>query len=464
MAQALSVDLTKGPMSSHFRTLAIPAALGMVFNTLYNMVDMFWAGRLSTDAVAGLSIGFMVLFVFIAFGFGLSSGVSALVGGALGEKAKERACTLAGQALSFSVVLSAVLMVLCLSLSPMLIDVVSEPGAYRDAAQRYLAILTLSIPGFVVAYACNGALQAQGDSRSLTRALFGAFILNIFLNPLFIFGIPGVWGGMGFDGLAASTVVSQTLVLLYMLRQLFASSVVEGIGRDCFRPRAETFRTLAAQMLPTSFSFQIMILAGFAVQFALKEFGGNAIAAYGLGLRIEQLVLLPIVGVASSVLPIAAQNFGAKDYDRVRESIAFAAKVALVFMAVLCPVLWLGAERALMLFTDDPEVVRIGVTYLHVDAVLLPVYAMLFIINSLLQALKRPIYVLWISVYRQGFGVAFFVWLLLTYWDWSLWSVWFGIGASVVSGLVLSVYFADRIARQEIGGLWGRAAPEAKAG
>jgi len=397
----------------------------------------------------------MVLVVFIGFGFGLGSWVSALVGGALGEKAKMRACTLAGQALSFAVMVSAVLMALCFFLSPYMIDLVSEPGAYRDAATRYLAILTLSVPGFVITYACNGALQAQGDSVSLTRALFGAFLLNIGLNPLFIFGVPGVWGGMGFDGLAASTVVSQTLVMIFMLWRLFRSDVVEGIGASCFRPRAETFQTLAMQMLPTSFSFQIMILAGFAVQLALKQFGGPAIAAYGLGLRIEQLVLLPIMGVATSVLPIAAQNFGAKDYGRVREAVGFAVKVALLFMAVLCPVLWLGAEAALGLFTDDPEVIAIGVTYLHVDAVLLPIYAMLFIINSLLQALQRPVFVLWISLYRQGFGVAFFVWLFLTYWSWDLWSIWFGIAASVCSGLVLSVVLANHVARQEIGGLWG---------
>lgn len=459
MALARNVDLTQGPISYHFRTLAVPAALGMVFNTLYNMVDMFWAGRLSTDAVAGLSVGFMVLFVFVAFGFGLGSGVSALVGGALGKKDKARASTLAGQGLAFAAVISAGLMVLCLLLSAPLIEAMTAPGAYREAAQRYLLILSLSIPGFVVAYGCNGALQAQGDSVSLTRALFGAFLLNIGLNPLFIFGIPGLWGGMGFDGLAASTVVSQTLVMGYMLLQLVRSEVGQRITRTCLRPRLEAFSTLAMQMLPTSFSFQIMILAGFVVQFALKEFGGAAVAAYGLGLRIEQLVLLPIMGVATSVLPIAAQNFGAEDFDRVRATVAFAVKVALVFMAVLCPVLWLGADAALGLFTDDPEVRRIGVTYLHVDAVLLPVYAMLFIINSLLQALKRPVFVLWISVYRQGFGVAFFVWLLLTFWTFDVWAVWFGIGASVLSGLVLSVALAAHVAKQEIGGLWGPGTP-----
>ena len=458
MKHPAQVDLTVGPMSQHFRTLAIPAALGMIFNTLYNMVDIYFAGLISTGAQAGLAIGFMVFFVYVAFGFGLGSAVSALAGGALGAKDKRNARRLAGQALTFSVLISAVLMALGFWLSPLIVQLVSEPGIYRDSGIRYLFLLQLAIPGFVVTYAYNGALQAQGDSVSLTRALAAAFVANIALNPLLIFGIPGIWTGIGFDGLAVSTVLSQSGVMAFMLWRLFDSELMTGIARRHFRPRSRTFRTLSLQMLPSSFSLQIMIIAGFAVQFALKGFGGAAIAAYGVGMRIEQLVLLPILGVASSLLPIAAQNFGAQDFDRVRAAFRFSIAIALTFMAIACPILWLGAGLAMGFFTDDPEVQKIGTGYLHFDAILLPVYALLFIINSLLQALKRPIFVLWISIYRQGFGVAFFVWLFLTLRGWDIWSVWFGIGTSVVSGLVLSLIIATLVSRKEVGGLWQKPA------
>ncbi|MFZ1726057.1 MAG: MATE family efflux transporter [Albidovulum sp.] len=434
--------------------LAIPAAVGMVFNTLYNMVDMYFAGRLATSSQAGLSIGFGVFFIYVAFGFGLSSAISALVGGSLGARNRRAARRLIGQGLSFALILSAILMATGLWLSPLLVGIISEPGAYQDAANRYLLVLLLAIPGFLVAYACNGALQAQGDSVSLTRALIAAFFANVVLNPLLIYGLPGVWGGIGFDGLAVSTVLSQSGVMVFMLMRLLGSDAAIGIKRAHFRPRSSTFGTLSTQMLPSSFSLQIMIIAGFAVQYALRGFGGHAIAAYGVGLRIEQLVLLPILGVASSLLPIAAQNFGARDFVRVRAAVAFSVRVALLFMAVACPILWLGADAAVGLFTQDPEVLRVGVGYLHFDAVLLPVYALLFIINALLQAMRRPIYVLWISIYRQGFGVAFFVWLYLTLFGWDIWHIWYGVGTSVVSGLILSVLIAHHVAKREIGGLW----------
>ncbi len=448
------IDLTKGHLSQHFRTLAIPAAIGMVFNTLYNMVDMYFAGRLATASQAGISIGFGVFFIYIAFGFGLSSAISALVGRALGAKNQRAARRLIAHALIFAVLLSVVLMGIGLLLSPFLVEFVSEPGPYRDAANRYIFVLLLAIPGFLIAFACNGALQAQGDSVSLTRALIGAFFANIALNPILIYGIPGVWGGIGFDGLAVSTVLSQTGVMAFMVSRLSNSDAAAGLKRAHFGAKLSTFRILAAQMLPSSFSLQVMILAGIAVQYALKSFGGHAIAAYGVGMRIEQLVLLPILGVASSLLPIAAQNFGAHDFDRVRAAAAYSVKIALIFMVVACPILWLGAELAFGFFSQDPEVIRVGVGYLHFDAVLLPIYALLFIINALLQALQRPIWVLWISIYRQGFGVAFFVWLYLTLFGWDIWHVWYGIGTSVVSGLILSVVIAMYVAKREIGGLW----------
>lgn len=453
MKALISIDATVGPMSGHFRTLAIPAAVGMVFNTLYNMVDIYFAGRLATSSQAGVAIGFMVFFLFLAFGMGLNAAISALVGGELGARNRRAARRIVGRGATFTALLSLVLMAAGFFLTPLVIALITEPGPYRDAADRYLLVLLLAIPGFLIAHFCNGALQAQGDTRSLTRALIVAFFGNIVLNPLLIYGLPGIWGGIGFDGVAVSTVLSQSGVALYMMLRLLASDLATGFRLRHFRPHTASFTTIAAQMLPTSFSLQVMIIAGFVVQYALKDFGAHAIAAYGVGLRIEQLLLLPVLGLSAAFLPIAAQNFGARRNDRVRAALRFAVLSMLALMALACPVLWIWAPGAMRLFSDDPDVIRVGATYLRFDGVLLPVYGMLFLINAFLQALKRPIWVLWISIYRQGFGVLFFVWLYLTILDGDVWNIWLGIGTSVVSGLVLSLLIARHVALREIGGL-----------
>ena len=449
-------DLTTGSMASHFRALAIPAAFGMLFATLYNVVDVYWAGRLSTDAQAGLAIGFQAFFILMAVGFGLSSALSALVSNAKGSKDAEQTQTFIAQGLIYGVIATVVLMIVGWFLGPILITLVSEPGAYRDAALGYFHWLIFALPGFFLAYGGNGILQAHGDSRSMQRALTVAFFVNIGLNPLLMFGIDGVWGGMGFNGIAVATIVSQTAVMVFIVSRILKLEAMQSVTRASFRPIHDIFAQITAQLIPASSAMMVMFVSGFVVQFALKEFGGAAVAAYGVALRIEQILLLPVLGMTGALLPIAGQNFGAKDFDRVRAALRFCWMTGFAMAVVATPVLLFAGGWAISLFSDDPEVIRIGSSYLRVDAFLFPIYMMLFSINSLLQALKKPIWTLWISIYRQGFGVAFFIWVFISVLDFSVWGVWLGIATAVTSGWVLSLIVASKIAKDQIDGLVGQ--------
>ena len=445
-------DLTTGPMVLHFKNLAIPAALGMLFATLYNVVDVYYAGRLSTEAQAGLAIGYQAFFILMAVGFGLGSSLSALVSNAKGSKDTSGTRKLAVQGLSFGALVTVALMCIGLWVGPKLIQLVSEPGGYRDAGTAYFFWLILALPGFMLAYGGNGILQAHGDSRSLQRALMGAFFANVVLNPLLMFGIPGVWEGMGFNGIALATVISQTCVMSFILWRIFQLDVMQGVEWSEFKPNRESYRAIVAQLLPASTALVVMFFSGFVVQFALKGFGESAIAAYGVALRIEQILLLPVLGMTGALLPIAGQNFGAKEFERVRDALWFCWKLGFAMTVVAAPALWFGGGLAMSIFTDDPKVIEIGISYLRVDGFLFPIYMMLFSINSLLQALKKPIWTLWISVYRQGFGVAFFIWLFIGPMAFGVWGVWFGIATAVTTGWVIALIVARTIAKQNIGG------------
>ena len=446
-------DLTTGPMALHFRTLAIPAAFGMLFTTLYNVVDVYYAGLLSTDAQAGLAIGYQAFFILMAVGFGLSSALSTLVSNAKGSGDAAEAQRYVVQGLAFGGVITASCMVIGWFLGPELIVLVSEPGAYRDAAMGYFYWLIFALPGFLLAYGGNGILQAHGDSRSMQRALMAAFIANIGLNPLFMFGLPGVWSGMGFNGIAAATIISQTGVMVYILVRIFRLEVMQSVQITAFQPDKDSFRKIFAQLLPAGSAMIIMFISGFVVQFALKTFGGHAVAAYGVALRIEQILLLPVLGMTGALLPIAGQNFGAQKYDRVRKALKYCWGVGFAMTALATPILFFGGTFVMALFSNDPDVIRAGSSYLRVDAFLFPVYMMLFSINSLLQAFKQAIWTLWISVYRQGFAVAFFVWVFINFTDFGVQGVWFGIAAAVTSGWVLSLIILRNVARTQIGGL-----------
>ncbi len=440
-------------MATHFRTLAIPAALGMLFATLYNVVDVYWAGRLSTDAQAGLAIGYQAFFVLMAIGFGLSSALSALVSNAKGSGDSSQTQRLAAQGISFGIIATLVSMIIGWFIGPLLINLVSEPGAYRDAALGYFKFLILALPGFFLAYGGNGILQAHGDSRTMQRALMAAFFVNIGLNPLLMFGVDGIWDGMGFNGIAVATIISQTGVMVFIIMRILKLEMMQSVNLGAFRPDRASFMQIIGQLVPASSAMMIMFVSGFVVQFALKEFGGHAVAAYGIALRIEQILLLPVLGMTGALLPIAGQNFGAKDFDRVRAAVLFCWKTGFAVTLIATPILLFGGGKAMSLFSDDPEVIRVGFSYLRVDAFLFPIYMMLFSINSFLQALKKPIWTLWISIYRQCLGVAFFVWVFISLLDFSVWGVWLGIATAVTSGWVLSLIVAQRVAQTTMGGL-----------
>lgn len=455
MAQ-VTADLTTGPMSRHFRSLAIPAAFGMLFSTLYNVVDVFYAGLISTDAQAGLAIGYQAFFVLMAVGFGLGSALSALVSNAIGASERQQAQRYIAQGVSFAVIAAACLMGLGSWLGPRLILLVSEPGSYRDAANGYFHWLIFALPGFLMAFGANGILQANGDSRSMQRAMMVAFFMNIGLNPLLMFGVPGLWSGLGFNGIALATIISQSAVMAFILFKVSRLDAMRDVLRSQFLPQLSAFKDILRQLLPASTAMLVMFASGFVVQYFLKGFGGEAIAAYGIALRVEQILLLPVLGMTGALLPIAGQNYGATDYDRVRSAVRFCWMTGFAISAFAAPLLWFGGESAMRLFTDDRQVIAIGASYLKVDAFLFPVYMMLFSINSLFQALKRPVWTLWISIYRQGFGVAFFVWLLIGPLGFTVIGVWLGIALAVVSGWVLALVLVSRVAREAIGGLQRR--------
>jgi len=449
----IDVDLTQGPLSGHFRRLAIPAAIGMLFSTLYNVVDTFYAGFFGTQAQAGLSVGFQAFFILVAIGFGLSSAMSALVGNAKGRKDEAESRHLAVQGIGLASMATLGMILIAAFAGPSLIAIVSEPGDYRDAGLGYFNWLIFALPGFIMGPAANGILQARGDTRTMQRALVVAFFVNVGLNPLLMFGIPGVVPGLGFNGIALATVLGQTGVAAFILWRVFGRAMMQNLRWSEFTPVPGKYYEIIAQAFPAGFALLVTFSSGFIVQYALKDYGEAALASYGITMRIEQLFLLPALGITISLVPIAAQNFGAGNDARVREAFHRCWLMGIVMTTLAFPFLWFGGGLAASVFSNDAEVIRISALFLRVEAVILPIYVVLFSINSLLQALKKAAWTMWIGIYRQWIGIAFFIRLFVYVIDGGLTGVRLAIAAGVGTGLLLSLWIGIRVARERIGGL-----------
>ncbi len=445
-------DLTTGALADHLRQMAVPAALGMVFTTLYNVVDTYYAGWISTAAQAGLSVSFAAFMMMMAVGIGLNMGAGALIGGALGEKDSEKARAFSAGAIGAAAILAILLMIIGLVWGDALLALMQVGDEVFSTASSYLFVMFFGLPAFMIGFTANGVLTAQGDTDTNKQAQMIACLANVGLNPLLIYGALGL-PGLGFHGIAVSTILIQTGVATWLVTRALKTTAMQGVTLAQFLPSAALTFDLIKQSAPASLNMMVMMTGGFLIQTHLQPFGAAAVAGYGIAFRVEQLILLPILAISFATMPMVAQNFGAKDYDRVRQAVTLAWSVALAMSLIGAILLALGGVAMTRLFTDDPAAVASGAAYLQLAALMMPAYSLMFIINSFFQGVKRPIWSSAIGVYRQIFALALFPALFIAYTDWGLTAVWAGLFVAVWSGFVLAFTLAFLIGGKAIGGM-----------
>lgn len=436
-------DLTTAPIAALVRRLAVPAAIGFFFNTMFNVVDTYFAGQLSTEALAALSLSFPVFFLLVAVGGGFATGTTALIGQALGADDRRGASLVAAQGVVLAVFLGLAVSAVGYLVAPWLYRVLGAEGAYLDLCLAYIRVI---LPGGVLMFGIhmlNAILNAQGDTRTFRDSLIMACVLNIGLDPWFMFGGLGL-PAMGIAGLALATVVSQLFSVVLMARRAWRTGLLHRSAGAAWRPRGAILGAIARQGLPAGGSMMTMALGVFVITWFLGDFSREAVAAYGVATRIEQILLLPAIGLNVATLALAAQNGGARRFDRVRQTV----RTALAAGAVLTiggGALMLLSARALMdFFTDDQAVIEVGAHYLRIAAFIEFAYVILFINISALQGLKRPALALWLGLGRQivapliVFGLATRVWRL------GLDGIWWGIFAITWTAALTAVILARR--------------------
>lgn len=443
-------DLTQGPLGGHLKAMVVPAALGMLFTTLYNVVDTYYAGWISTEAQAGLSVSFSAFMLLMSVGFGLSQGASALIGSALGARSVESARAVACQALVLAGLFGGGLGLLGALQSDSMLRAMGADSSVFAAAHDYLIILFCGLPSFLIAFTANGVLTAQGDTQANRTAQIAAFAANVALNPLLIYGAFGV-PGLGFDGIALSTVLIQTGVAIWLVRRALATRAMERARWLDGVPTAPIALDLFKQGAPASMTMMVMMVGGLIIQVHLQPFGAAAVAGFGIAFRVEQLILLPILSISFSLMPMIAQNYGASDYDRVRQATTLALAVALSLAAIGALLLAIGGVAMTRIFTDDQDAIKSSAAYLRMAALMMPAYTAMFIITAFFQGLKRPIWSVAVGVYRQILALMLFPWLFVHVFDFGLAGVWFGLFVAVWSGFVLAGALAIFVGRQTIG-------------
>ncbi len=440
------MNLTSDPIPSLIRRIALPASIGFFFNTMFNFVDTWFAGKISTDALAALSLSFPVFFLILASGSGLSQGATALIANALGREDKEEAALLFAQTLVFAVITSAFLTVTGLVAAPNLFRLLGAEGDYLRMALEYMNVIMAGTVFFILQMTLNAILNARGETRVFRNVLIGGFLLNLGFDPWFLYGGVGL-PPMGIAGIALATVVVQFLGCIYLIFHLSRSEIMKSVRPRFFAPRWKRIQEIANQSVPAGLNMLTVALGIFVITWFASRFGKEPVAGYGIATRIEQMILLPTIGLNFAVLSLAGQNFGAGRLDRVKESWHTTLKLGVIMMVGGGLVLALLRSPMMALFTQDQHVVNHGVDYLGIAALTLPAYPILFQTVFMLQGMKRPLFGLILGLYRQFAAPALVFWLLAFVFGWGAWGVWWGICLVTWSAAAIAVLRGQSVLR-----------------
>ena len=436
-------SLLTDPIPRLVRSITIPASVGYFFNTMFNVVDTWFAGQLSTDALAALGLSFPVFFVVIAVASGLATGVSALIANAIGSGDHALAHRLTGQAITFTLIASAAITLPGVVFAH---DIFLAMGAAPEPARlaaSYMVIIFSGAVFFNLGHVLNAFLIARGDTHTYRNVLVLGLLMNIVLDPWMIYGGFGM-PALGFNGVAYATILIQAVSCLYLHHRALHHGAMPRLSIASLRLTSQAARDILRQSLPATLNMATIGLGILVITWYVNAYGSEAVAAYGIATRIEQIILLPAIGLNMAVLAIVGQNNGAGYLHRVRETVRVALRFGLLVLVPGFFLMIVWPHHAMGVFTADDNVIRIGADYLRLAGFLIYAYVLLFTLTAALQAVKQPMYAIWLGLYRQLFAPLIIIHLLSRHTDLGVWSVWVSVAFTTWSAALFTMWYTRR--------------------
>ena len=382
------MNLLKDEVSLLVRRLAVPASIGTLFQTLYTIVDTFYAGKISPEALSALSKSFPIYFIIIATSIGVTVAGTSLIGSSIGEKNEKNVLSYFGNVIIYAIIISVAVSILGFSFGKNIFQLMNSSNTVTTLGLEYINIIFLGTVLFILVVALNSFLHAEGDTKTYRNALIFSFFLNIILNPILIFGFLFI-PPLGITGIGIATLIAQFASLLIILIKILNNQRIKQITLDHFNAKFFFLKNIFFQSMPITIAILGYSVAATIVFTYVGLFGEYAVAGYGSATRIEQVLLLPILGINTAIISIIAQNIGAKYYDRVEQSYFTSIKYGLFIMLIAGVVIFLSADIVPKFFSSNPEVIMYGSMYLKISAFILPAYPIFFLSNGFFMALKK---------------------------------------------------------------------------
>ncbi len=392
-------DLTSGPITPALLRLAWPVMLSNLFQTVYNLVDTLWLGRLGKVAIAAPTISWPLVFLMISLGAGVTIAGTALVAQYTGAKRYEEANHAAGQVFSFTAIFAVIIAAGgAMAAHPLMVLMGAGPDLLPVAA-GYLRIIYAGIPAMFGMFIVTALLNGIGDTVTPMKLMGVSVGLNIVLDPLLIFG----WGPFpdwGVAGAAYATVIARGVIALYGLWLLFSGRVGLHLRPRHLRLRADTVRQIVTIGAPASLG-QSGTAVGFSIMTGiLARFGTAVVSAFGIGNRVISIALMPAMGLGQATATMVGQNLGAKVPRRAARAAWTGMEISTAFLVLAGVATYVLRASLVQVFISDPEVVAIGARMFAVVALAFPFMGIIQVVIGAYQGSGHTVYSMSFSLFR----------------------------------------------------------------
>ncbi|MBC5637970.1 MATE family efflux transporter [Ornithinibacillus sp. BX22] len=380
------------------RNLSIPAMIGMFVMTLYNVVDtIFISYGVGIDAVAGTTVAFPLMMIVMAISAALGVGGASVISRRLGEQRGNEANLVFGNIISMIIIVSvAGLLIAFFSLEPLLVLFGATPSTL-GYAMDYMFPIMFGTFFFSFGFATNNIVRSEGNARFAMMTMIVPAVINIALDPIFIFVMD-----MGVQGAAIATVISQASVTLMIFNYFRKGKSSLSLSMKDLALKWAILKEVMAIGMPAFVQQAAGSIMMIAINSMLIQFGSEFyVGIYGLIQRILMFTIIPIMGVMQGMMPIVGYNYGAKHYERMRETIWITMKIVTACATLIMLLLVIIPSPFLRIFTADPEVIKEGSKAMRILFIAFFVVGVQVVAGGLYQALGKPKQALILSLSRQ---------------------------------------------------------------
>ncbi len=435
-------DLTTGPVTRHLLKTAGFMLVTMVFQTLYFLIDLYWVGRLGTEAVAAVGIAGNVTFIVLALTQMLGVGTTTLVSHAMGRRDHPHAVLVFNQGQVLAMLTGALLLIFGLAVRTRYSLAMAADAHTAALAGDYLLWFIPAMALQFAMVAMGAALRGMGAFKPGMIVSTVTVIINMILAPFLIFG----WGtghAFGVAGAAISSLIAILIGVVWLATYFFSKeSSLRFVIAD-WKPRIALWKKMLSIGLPAGFEFGISALYLFLVYSITRTFGAAAQAGFGIGMRVVQAGFMPVVALGFSVAPVAGQNFGAKQSQRVKDTFRDGALMAVAAMVVFALACHIAPAALVGVFSRDPSVIAVGQEYLRIVSWNYVASGIIFVASSMFQAMGNTMPSLVTSAVRIAL-IAIPAVILSRRPDFQLRWIWYLSVGSVIVQLTLSMLLLRR--------------------